>query len=94
MWGKDYWCELCAIGTARRRKKRKKSCETKEKKSEKSSKVLCVEVRAQNNELGPKSCLNLPDVSKSWILHSKWILSLNFNTLCRHRNFGEMNVNQ
>ena len=57
---------LCAIGMAREKKnKRKEVAKKKLKSGEKSSKVLVVEVRAQNNELGPKSCLNLPYLFKS-----------------------------
>ena len=60
------WEFMCAIGTGRKKKLKKEL-----KKCEKSTKVLFVEERVQNNEFGPKNCLNLPLVFLSWFLHTK-----------------------
>jgi len=63
--------ELCAIGTAKKRKKKihgkikneeknMKSVKKSSKVEKKSSKVLFVEVRVQNNEFGPKELFKSP----------------------------------
>ena len=49
VWGKFLFCELCAIGTDKKKKRKKRK-----EKVEKMTKVLFVEVRVQNNEFGPK----------------------------------------
>ena len=77
------WEFMCAIGTGKKKKKKWKKKELK--KCEKSTKVLFVEERVQNNEFGPKNCLNLPLVFLSWFLHTKVNSKFQFHYFAYYR---------